>query len=157
MVSLYSFVSQVFFWHACFFIWLFLPQLEVLMKLYRQHWNQTWFCQKIQRKQLTSRTPLKISVQLYFPWKYHRYDFHFTKSYFTKSINITIFYFFSYWGLFTFYIIPQRFQMWSLSSCRNSRCVIKTVKMQVLPDVMLCMGFLQTFLLQIDNKTLWAH
>ena len=78
---------------AClFFNWLFLPQLEVLMKLCRQFWNQTWFCQKIQRKQLTSRTPLKISVQLYFPWKYHRYDSHFTKSYFTKSINITIFF-----------------------------------------------------------------
>ena len=75
-----------------FHMTIFLPQLEVLMKLCRQFWNQTWFCRKIQRKQLTSQTPLKISVQLYFPWKYHRYDFHFTKSYFTKSINITFFF-----------------------------------------------------------------
>ena len=57
-----------------FHMTIFLPQLEVLMKLCRQFWNQTWFCRKIQRKQQTSRTPLKISVQLYFPWKYHRYD-----------------------------------------------------------------------------------
>ena len=57
-----------------FHMTIFLPQLEVLMKFCLQFGNQTWFCQKIQRKQLTSRTPLKISVQLYFPWKYHRYD-----------------------------------------------------------------------------------
>ena len=120
---------------------IFLPQLEVLMKLCRQFWNQTWSCQKIQRKQLTSQTPLKISVQLCFPWKYHRYDFHFTKSYFTKSINITFFFLLEVCWHFTSYRSVSR--CWCYHPTEHGRNVIKTVNLHVLPEVMLCVGFLQ--------------
>lgn len=71
-----------------------------------------------------------------------------SQNHISRNQSIYYFFFLLTGGLFTFCNTPQSFQIKWLSCCRNSRYFIKTVKLPVLPEIMLCMGFLLYFLQQ---------
>lgn len=151
-----------------FHMTIFLPQLEVLMKLCRQFWNQTWFCRKIQRKQLTSRTPLKISVQLYFPWKYHRYDslhkiiFHEINQYNFFFLLEVCLHFITYRSVSRCWCyhpaeIVDKLSKQSIFMCNQMLCYVWAFYINTkVGSTPFCL-MLILFLFQIDNKIPWAH